>query len=627
MARPAGIRTGMPLFAAAALPLVLTVLWAFWPLAGNGFIQFDDQLYIVGNPHVRSGLSAANAVWAMTSAYASNWHPLTWISHQLDVTLFGLDAGRHHLMGLALHLASALALLSLLWRLTGRLWRSALVAALFALHPLHVESVAWASERKDLLAGLLWFATIAAYLRYVRRPSALRYLPLVLIFALGLAAKPMLVTLPLVLLLLDYWPLGRLRPSPSGNLAGVDRRPPARLLLEKVPLLLLSALGSALTLWAQSRSGALYPLARLPFAERIANALAATAGYLVKMLLPLRLSYFYPLPAGGPPVGQIAAAALLIAGLFAAALLLRRRPYLIVGWLWFLVMLVPVVGIVQVGTQALADRYTYLPLTGIFVAFVWGAAAVVARRTPPVQLAVAVVCVMLLACAAVLTRAQVGYWRDTGTLAEHALALDPDNWMALDDRGIALSQQGRHDEARAAMVRSIAVYPGYDAAHNNLGVVELRLGRPAEALRRFDETIALNPRYREAWGNRGLALLSLGRNDEAEASFQQLLSVDPGSPEAHKQLGNIQLDRRQYREAAGHYQAALQLRPDLPEVWNNLGIALLPLGRREEALAALREALRQRPAFSEARRNLERALASPNDGRVALPAPGAFPAR
>ena len=624
-ARPVGTATWLPLLAPAAW-LTIAVLWAFWPLAGNGFIQFDDQLYIVQNAHVRSGVSVANLAWALTSAYASNWHLLTWISHQLDVTWFGLDAGRHHLMGLGLHLANALALLALLWRLTGRLWRSALVAALFALHPLHVESVAWASERKDLLAGLFWFATLAAYLRYVRSPGWRRFVPVAVLFALGLASKPMLVTLPLVLLLLDYWPLGRLRLATHAGDANLARRAGARLLLEKAPLLLLAALAGALTLWAQAGGGALYPLTRLPLAARTANALTATAGYLVKMLLPLRLSYFYPMPIGGPSASQTAGAALLIAGLGAAALVWRRQPYVATGWLWYGVTLAPVIGIVQVGTQALADRYTYLPLVGVFVALVWLAGAALAGRTPARWLAAAG-SVLLLLAAALLTRAQVGTWRDTATLAQHALALDPGNWLALNDLGAALTEQGRHAEARIPLERALALYPGYDAAHNNLGVVDMRLGRLPEAVRRFDETIALNPRYREAWRNRGVAFSLLGRDREAEASFQQLLAMEPGSPEAHKGLGNIRFGEQRFGEAASHYREALRLRPDFAEVWNNLGISLIALGGRAAALAAFREALRLRPDYDGARRNLERALASPGDGLVALPTPGASPAR
>jgi len=426
-----------------------------------------------------------------------------------------------------------------------------------------------------------------------------------------------------VLVLLDYWPLGRLRlPGPDGSAPGARR---AGLLLEKVPLLALSAAAAALTLWAQAGGGALYPLARFPLAERLANGLTAAAGYLVKMLFPLRLSYFYPIPAGGPPAWQAAGAALLLAGLCAAAWRLRRRPWFAVGGLWYGVTLAPVIGVVQVGTQAMADRYTYLPLTGVFVAIVWGAGWALARRTPALRAAAGVASLLILGVAASLTNAQAGYWRDTGTLADHALKLDPDNWLAHNDRGIALSQQGRHAEARAALERSLALYPGYDAAHNNLGVVELRLGRLEEAVRRFDETIALNPRYREAWRNRAVALGLLGKTEEAVAGWQQLLVVDPGSPEAHKGLGNIRLDQGRFGEAADHYREALRLRPDLPELWNNLGIALASVGRREEALAGFREALRLRPDFTAARRNLDTALGGSEGHREA--AEPAAPAR
>jgi hypothetical protein len=363
------------------MALAAAVAAAYAPLWDAGFAGLDDHLYVSGNPHVQQGLTREGVAWALGSTKASNWHPLTWLSLMLDCQLFGAGAGSHHLVNVGFHVANSVLLFLVLRRMTGRRWPSALVVALFALHPLHVESVAWVAERKDVLSTLFWILTMGAYVRYARRPGVLRYLPVFAFLLLGLMAKPMLVTLPFVLLLLDYWPLGRLARAeagatglaPSGEVAGGRRAKVWRLVLEKVPLLVLAAASCVVTFAVQRHGEAVMPLERLALPARMANAAVSCVAYLGKMVWPQGLTVLYPYPADRPAWEVAAAAAFLLAVTAAAAALVRRRPYLAVGWFWYLGTLVPVIGLVQVGEQPMADRYTYVPLIGTFIMVAWAA--------------------------------------------------------------------------------------------------------------------------------------------------------------------------------------------------------------------------------------------------------------
>jgi len=444
---------------------------AFYRVLGGEFLRYDDDVYITLNPFVKAGLSRVGLIWAFATGYNANWHPLTWVSHMLDVEVFGMNAGGHHLTNLILHLANTMLLFLVLRRMTGFVWRSAFVAALFGVHPLHVESVAWIAERKDVLSTLFWLLTIWAYARYAENPTWTRYLPVVLFFGLGLMAKPMLVTLPFVLLLLDYWPLNRL--SFGGK--GERTVPVYDLFLEKVPLFAMTALSCLITFRAQQMGGAVGLLEKLPFAVRAGNALVAYTTYIGKMFWPKNLAVFYPHPGADLPVWQAVVAGLALVSI--TILVIRAgkpRPYLSVGWLWYLGTLVPVIGLVQVGAQAMADRYTYVPMIGLFIMLAWGLPGLGGKRLAvPATL---VVCALIA-----VTWRQVGYWRDSISLFRHAISVTEKNAVMHANLGLALRDRGRTDEAIREYREAIRIDPEFAQAHNNLAVALYFKGDYAEA--------------------------------------------------------------------------------------------------------------------------------------------------
>ena len=484
----------------AALAVVLAVwtLAAFWPATSHPFIAIDDGPYVAANPVVREGITAAGIRWALTSFEAANWHPLTWVSHMLDVSLFGVDAHRHHLTSILLHAMNTALLLLVLWRLTGAIWPSAVVAALFGLHPLHVESVAWVAERKDVLSAFFFMLVLLSYERYVRRRTPARYLPVALALALGLATKPMLVTAPFVLLLLDAWPLDRLR-GPAGL-----RGP----LLEKIPLFALSTASAVVTYLAQSAGGAVQTRQLFTPGIRLGNALASCARYLVKTVWPAELSIFYPFPAAGVTGGAVLAGALLVFGVAVLALgPLRRRGYLATGWFWYLGMLVPVLGIVQIGGQSMADRYTYLPLIGVFIAVVW-AVADLCRASRSARASAGAAAVVLLVALTVTTRQQLSHWRSNVELFQHALATAPDYPLVLSNLGVALIDEGRIQEGTRILARAGAANPVLRAElHHRTGLIRMREGRRDEAIAEFREALNIFPQYRPS--REALAALGL----------------------------------------------------------------------------------------------------------------------
>jgi tetratricopeptide (TPR) repeat protein len=471
-----------PLLFAAGLVLLTALVYA--PVLRHGFVNYDDNLYVSGNPVVRQGLTWEGLRWAWTAAVACNWHPVTMLSHMLDVELYGVRPGWHHLTNLLLHLANVVLLFEVLRRMTGATWRSAAVAALFAVHPLHVESVAWISERKDVLSGLFFLLTLGAWLRYVRRPAAGRYLLALLAFALGLLAKPMLITLPFVLLLLDVWPLGRLplAAMPAASERTERRRALRALLLEKLPFVVLAVAVSAVALYTQR--GAMASLAALPLRRRAANALVSYVVYLGKSLWPSRLAVIYPLPPS-IPLWKAALAAALLAALTALALArLRRAPWLAVGWLWFAGMLAPVSGLVQVGRQAMADRYTYLPSIGLFIAVVWSAHALAQAALPgelpargPGATRRALLgagAAVVIAALALTARVQVGAWRDSLTLFRHAAAVTDGNYVAAFHLGEELRMRGDRAEARRYYREALRIRPTLARARQRLQQMDRR---------------------------------------------------------------------------------------------------------------------------------------------------------
>jgi hypothetical protein len=500
---PAG-RTGrrrLPLDVALGLALVLLTARALGPACRCGFVNYDDNIYVTGNMDVQGGLRIEGAWWAFTATRSNHWHPLTWLSLQLDAELFGQRAWGFHLTNLLLHVANVLLLFALLRRLTGSRWRSALVAALFAVHPLHVESVAWVTERKDVLSTFFWLLTTAAYVRYTRRPGKGRYACVVVFFVLGLLAKPMVATLPCTLLLLDYWPLRR---TSWG-----------RLVAEKLPLFLLAAASMAVSLYARREGGGLKSGEYLGPAERLGYAVDAYVSYIYMTFWPADLAAFYPLTPGGLPASRVAAAAAVLVLLTVVLLVLSRgRPYLAVGWLWYLGTLVPVSGVVQLGSYALADRYTYVPSIGLYLALVWGLADLLPAwlLTPGA--------VLLLAAAVLASRQQVRYWQDSIALWEHNEAVTPDNFLTRTQLGFAYQQAGRLDDARDQLVAAARLRPKLALAHANLGRLDVRQGRLDEAVSCFRVAVRLEPHESRWHFLLAQALLKQGQTEAAEEEFQ-----------------------------------------------------------------------------------------------------------
>jgi tetratricopeptide (TPR) repeat protein len=582
----------VPVWAALAGLCILTVV-VFWPVGGHAFINFDDTMYVTENRHVREGLTAEGIRWAFQTFHASNWHPLTWLSHMVDVSLFGLDPGKHHGMSVAIHVVNALLVFLLLRKMTGRLWPSAIVAALFAVHPTRVESVAWVAERKDVLSVALGLATIWAYVVYTQKktasqPALPRYLTVFLLFAAGLMAKPMLVTLPALLLLLDYWPLNRARTFQTGW----------RCLIEKIPLFLLSAASSGVTYIAQQRGGSVSALEEFALPQRVANALVSYAGYIAKTLWPHNLAIFYPYPVNGVPTWQVVGAAIALAAVTAAAIRLgRTRPWFLVGWLWFLISLTPVIGIIQVGGQAMADRYTYIPTLGLFIAIVWevyhlqsSAAAQNSAATIRIMASVAVI-----AACAYLARAQVAHWKDSVSVFSRAIAVTDRNHVAHGNLGLALSAMGRTDEAIAHLKRSVEIMPDSEISLNVLGGLFITQRRFQEAEIELSKALSIKPDFGPAHFNLGLTLAELGRTREAIEHYKRALAIDPDSFKAHSSLGSALAKDGRPDEAMSHFARAIEINPVDSHTHNNLGIVLADQGKLEDALRHFSEGIRNAP--------------------------------
>src|SRR6266446_3926055 len=551
------------------------------------FVNFDDDLYVYNAPAIQAGLTIKGIAFAFTSPHARNWHPLTTISHMLDCQLYGLNAGGHHASNVVLHTIAVLLLFRVLRQMTGAVWKSAIVAALFAVHPLHVESVAWVSERKDLLSAVFFLLMLDAYVRYARAPSIRRYLAVAIVFAAGLMSKPMLVSAPIILLLLDYWPLrrfeqffsteGKAKISKSVTRSRVIRR----LFLEKIPLLFLSAASCVITFVLQKRAtGAIPPL---PFLWRVQNAFASYVIYIWKTFWPTNLAVFYPHPNNTLPIWEVILAIVFVLAITMAAIVFRKeRPYLFTGWLWYLVMLVPVIGLVQVGEQSHADRYTYLPHIGLFLLIVWfvGDVTAVSPFRSRVAMAAAAVIIGAFTWAAFV---QTSYWRNSETLWTHALTVTSDNDVAHNNLGYLCVDRDELDKAishfeTALRIRSGKRDPHYDVGtafmQMNLANALARKGRSDEAVIHYNEAIRLQPYYADAYYNRGSVLFAKGRTDEAVADWEKTLQIEPGYADAHTGLGNALLRKGFLREAISHYEQALALAPEDPHCRNNIAWVL-----------------------------------------------------
>jgi Flp pilus assembly protein TadD len=560
--------------------LLLLVLGTYLPVGDFDFVNYDDPLYVAANPHVTAGWSADGVRWAFTTLERANWQPLTWLSLMADRPPLGpgedtplrhVPAGPYHWTNVLLHLASSLILFGLLKRITGASGPSALAAFLFAMHPQHVESVAWVAERKDVLCALFWMLALWSYVSYVRRPKTGTYLLTLLLYCLGLMAKPMVITLPLVFLLLDVWPLERFPITAAGGRGKLARK----LVLEKLPFFALALAMSVTTYVAQQRGGAVRTFEESPLGSRLGNALISGAVYVGKTLWPTRLAVFYPLPAK-QPVWQVMAAGLVLAGITVLALrFVRTRPYLAVGWFWYLITILPVIGIVQVGTQARADRYTYLPSIGLSLMLAWSGADAW-RRWPKARPAMAGLCGVACVALVALTARQIAYWENSVTLFRHAIEVTRNN----------------------------------DIAHGCLGDAWYAQSLNDEAISEYRKAIEINPHYVAALENLGAALGAQGRTGEAIAPLTEAARLWAGDARIQVLLGAALASEGRSNEALPHLEAALRLMPDDAVAHSSLGIALLNLGRNDEAIAQFTEALRIQPRFGEARWNLQKAWAA-----------------
>ncbi|MBI5904116.1 MAG: tetratricopeptide repeat protein [Deltaproteobacteria bacterium] len=549
---------------AVVLLLLALVLGVYAQGARFSFVDLDDDAYVTGNAEVLSGLTRDGFVWSWTTFHAANWHPLTWLSHMADVEWFGPDAGPHHLVNAGIHWAGSSALFLALYLMTGCPWRSGVAAMLFAVHPLHVESVAWVSERKDVLSGFFFSLGLLAYGWYSKRPCIRRYMGVVLAYALGLSSKPMLVTFPFVLLILDVWPLGRTGMA-AGSMPGAFARPGrGRLWLEKIPLLALSLASCVVTYLAQARGEAVRTIHMYPFDGRVWNAAVSYARYAWKAVWPSNLAVYYPHPASlgkGIPQGEIVAAGIfLLLSTLAAALWFRRRPYLLAGWLWFLGTLVPVIGLVQVGGQAMADRYAYIPLTGLFLAAVWGSWDLLSGIERGRAVYAAAWGAVLL-CLSSVSYVQAGYWRDSVALFTRALAVTEENWFVHNNLGNALLERGRAPEAIPHLLTSLRIKPGNAMAHANLG----------------------------------RALRNVGRKSEGEAHCREALRLEPGNVPAKINMAVFLAESGRIDDAILHLRDAIRGFPARWEAFYNLGVLLRATGLEVEAKKMFREAARLRP--------------------------------
>jgi Flp pilus assembly protein TadD len=580
-----GISSGQKYFALIGLMLALGTAALYWPITRHPFIIFDDEQYITANPHVTTGLNWTNIVWAFKSGEQANWHPLTWISHQLDCTLFGVNAGGHHFVNLLFHVANTLLLFVFLRGATGVVWRSAFVAALFAWHPLHVESVAWAAERKDMLSTFFWLLTLMAYVRYAQNvkrdeccvtsdasapPSRIThhaplfYIAALIFFAFGLMSKPMVVTLPFVLLLLDFWPLRRIYDL---RFAIYDLK---WLLLEKIPFFALAFAGSAVTYLVQAGGGAV--VAQMPWSERLANAVLAYARYTAKIFWPTDLAIIYPHPRHWPVALALGAAAVLAVWTILCVRNWRKSPFLAVGWLWFLGTLVPTVGLVQVGAASMADRYTYIPSIGFFIALVWGVTEFSQPRGKMI--------LPLLGGAALLgcvwtTSVQISLWRDSITLFRHTMDVTTDNY----------------------------------AAENTLGKAYEKAGDQPHALFLYRAAVAAEPRFPQSQFNLAMCLLTFGQTAEALEHLQAAAALEPRDADIQFDLGIYFAQHASWTNAVNCFSNSVLVRPGYAPAQLGLGGAYANLGRAAEAATHLREALRLDPNLSEAKKNLDRLLA------------------
>jgi Flp pilus assembly protein TadD len=601
--------------------LTAITLFTYWPVQNHDFINFDDDLYITGNYQVKAGLTVNGLIWAFDFNEKGYWQPLAWISHMLDVELFGLNPAGHHLTNLWIHMANALLLFWFFYRTTGRLHRSAFIAFLFALHPLNVDSVAWAAERKNLLSSFFWMVSLLFYVRYAESPTVKRYLLTLLVFVMGLMVKPMLVTLPFVLLLLDYWPLKRLglihwqKPpygKPEGEAIPERQVSVLQLVMEKLPFLAFSGVSIWVSIVSTQQMGIVVAADTVPMTLRIANALVSYLNYLAKMVWPHNMAIFYPFPKI-LPLWQVAGSAILLIAVTALFLLRsNHKPYLSIGWLWYLGTLVPVIGIVQAGVwPSMADRWVYVPMIGIFMIIAWGIPEMISKWRLKIPV-LAVLGITVLACCVVLVRLQLQYWQNSRVLFQHALEVTKESYTAHNNFGSALLWEGQSNAALHHFKAALKLNPQLTKIHNNIGHALVKLGRVDEAVDRYFESLKLNPLEPETHSSLAVALIEQGRIAEAISHLQTAVRIEPNFADAYVNLGAAYRKQGNSKMAARYYLQAIRLQPDLPEAYNNLGLLLMNEGKLKAGASYFRKALEIKPDYAVARDNLEKVRAAEN---------------
>lgn len=566
--------------AAITLLLCLSILAVYWQVHDFEFVNYDDGSYVSQNLHVQKGLTLKNIIWAFATYHASNWHPITWLSHMLDVTFFGMNPGAFHMMNVFYHIINTLLLFAILYKMTRAVWRSAVVAFLFALHPLHVESVVWIAERKDVLCTFWGFATMLIYIEYLRHPNALRYMIMAISFALGLMSKPMLVTFPIMLMLLDFWPLGRLQPHQPGTI--IDRMKAYRVFREKGPLFCLVFLSCLVTFIAQYRGGAVRTFETYSLYTRFANAASAYLIYIWKIFLPTNLCVFYPHPQNIPLWQFVSALIILLLITLAVTKLITKWPFLFVGWLWYIITLVPVIGIIQVGAQAYADRYTYIPSVGIFIMVVWGISELFSRYQIKAWLTGGLTGFLILSLM-YLSFHQIRYWKDSETLFTHAIKVSNRNYIAHINLGSALSNQGRIEDAIFHFRKGIEFYPMDMMAHCNLGLSLMEQSRYEESIDCFQTVLTYTPDNRDAYYYMGYSYVALGMFREGISSFEKLFELAPDYRDFKANYGFILVKKGQSDEALRFFKYAMQLKSDFSMV--------IPEERDAETAEALQHAV------------------------------------
>ena len=598
-----------------SMALIASTLVAYEPVRHNDFVSFDDYKYITENPNVTNGITANSIVWAFTKIYSANWHPLTWLSHMLDCEIYGLNPLGHHLTNLLIHIANGILLFLLLSKMTGTIWPSAFVAAAFALHPVHVESVAWASERKDVLSMLFWLLTIFAYLYYIKRPNFKRYIPVLFAFAMGLMSKPMVVTLPFVLLLLDYWPLERIRGRRTED-GGQLKTTVGRLIAEKIPLFVLSAISCLITFIAQKSEGAVVTLERMLLDYRVANVFISYMKYIGKTIWPNRLAMIYPLRFKNlyDPTVIICAVLFILLTIF-CIYTGRHRKYLAVGWLWFVGTLVPVIGLVQIASQAMADRYMYIPMTGLLIIVTWAVKDLVAGR-PHLRIIITLLALAGLSALIMITRIQTRYWENSLALFGRTMAVTKNNPFAEANYGYVLYKAGQVNEGIAHLRRAVRRDTTSSAVLDTLGLVLMEQSKFNEAAACFNEVIRQRKNHKPAYFCLGLTLGKQGKYDEAIKYFKKVLEMDPEYPNARVKMGTVLLMAKRPDEAVVCLNEALKNSDDNMEVYVNLAIAYNQLGDFKQSMQNRNKAAELKSDDAEVLNNLAWLLATGGDTSV-----------